>query len=382
MNILINFSNQKKGGGHNVALNFLNTIYGSLLSEDMHNSFFYIVAKDSGIHRFLIEKEVHNHNIYIVPSNPVKRILFELLYSNRIIKDNKIDIIYSYFGYGLFNKKTPQVIGCALSNLFYPNIDFWIHYNGLAKIKKRLIDRFRLYGIKRADGIIFETELLERKCHELYMVQGVTTTIKPSIFTISGNKTFSLPKRYKSILKGMFLCGWQLNKNIMLIPEIASYLKKDKFPFLFIITAPLDNSSTHKSFVDKIKKYNVEDYIYLSNSVPKEQLKSLYEQIDFVFLLSKLESFSNNIIEAYSFNKALIVADEEWSRWICKDSAIYVDRDNPFEIAKTIKQYSENKDLYNFIIKNGLKMLKTYPSIETKTIQELDFIKKVYEKSN
>lgn len=374
MNILINFSTLKKGGGQNVALNFLSTLYQ--LNEE-ENNFYFIVAKNSAIH-FLIKKKMKS-NYYVFPQNPILRIFFEICTGKRILKNNKIDIIYSYFGYGVFRGKIPQVTGAVDSNILFPEINFWEGYKGLNLIKRRLIDIYRKWGLKHAKGIIFENITLENRFHKLFFTNALSTTIKPSIKLDYHKKEFILPKEIENVKKGLFLCGWHLNKNVLIIPLIAHLLKKMNIIFHFILTAPNDYSYIHKQFISLINKYDVAEYISIVGSVLKEELYSLYQQIDYVFLLSRLESFSNNIIEAWSYKKAIIITDALWARSICDNAAIYVDRDDASNIALQIDKLLSNNVLSDEIIKNGVEKLKEYPNIEEKTKSELNFIKKVYE---
>jgi glycosyltransferase involved in cell wall biosynthesis len=141
----------------------------------------------------------------------------------------------------------------------------------------------------------------------------------------------------------VFLCGWQVNKNVLLIPEIAYHFKKHGINFNIILTAPNDFSILHKQFLELVSNYDVEDMITIVGPVKKEELFSLYSQIDYVFLLSKLESFSNNIIEAWTYKKVLVISDEEWSHGICKNAALYVNRDSPSEIVSKIINQINNK---------------------------------------
>ena len=53
MKILINLSTLKKGGGQNVALNFLFSLK-NLASTDQ--DFYFFVAKDSAAHKYLLDK--------------------------------------------------------------------------------------------------------------------------------------------------------------------------------------------------------------------------------------------------------------------------------------------------------------------------------------
>ena len=375
MRILFNFSFIKAGGGQNVALNFINSI-------NIHDyNYYYVVSNNSLIHNYLLENECNNFKV--VSNNPLKRTFWEFFNGNKFIKENNIQIIYTYFGYSFFSKKTPQVIGAADSNLFFPEIDFWKEFKGIQLLKRKVIDRFRIYGLENADGIIFENELLEKKCNDLFKIKALTKTILPSINLNYNQKLLNLDSltSSKTIKKGLFLCSWQRHKGILLIPELASILKTHGILFNFIITAPNDKSKIHVEFESLIKKYDVSDYISIIGSVNKSKLRSLYSQIDLVFLLSTLESFSNNIIEAWAYHKPLLISDEEWAQGLCGDSALYVNRNELNKLANSIEVILDDKDLYNSLIRNGQKKLLEYPSIKEKTNLELKFINDVLKKN-
>lgn len=374
INVLINLSTLKKGGGQNVGLNFL---YSLLSIDRKRYSFHFFVANGSKIHRYLSDRG--DVDFTIAPANPVKRILFEMFVSKYILNKKNIDIIYSYFGLGLFDKKIPQVSGSADSNLFFPEIDFWQEYKGLNRIKKKVVDQYRIYALKRATAVIFENEVLELRAREIYRLKK-TKYIKPSINFSSDSTEFSLPNSLSdSVPKGLFLCGWQLNKNVMLIPKIAYELKNKNIPFHFILTAPMDRSSECIEFMRLLDLYSVEDMVSIVGLVQKEELESLYEKVDFVFLLSKLESFSNNIIEAYYYRKLLFVSNELWSRSICGEAAVYVDRDSEKDIANTIVKFLSDKQLWDQSIDVNTRMLSEYPSIDERVCEELEYLEYIYE---
>ncbi|HCH88395.1 MAG TPA: hypothetical protein DFK15_03775 [Butyricimonas sp.] len=375
MNVLINFSTLKCGGGQNVALNFLSVFQHIIENGNKHC--FFLVAKDSSIHRWF--KKNGNYKYFVCPRNPIQRLLFEVCVTRSIIKKYQIDIIYSYFGYGLFPRKIPQISGAADSNLLYPEIDFWKDYKGVRRWWHLLVDQYRVYGLKHARGIIFENECLEKRFRELYKLNTFTITIKPSISNIYNQKSFSLPSNIIDLKKGLFLCGWHLNKNVLLIPEIAYNFKLMNYPFHLLLTAPLDNSKICRDFIKLVELYNVREYISIIGSVKKEELASLYQQVDVVYLLSKLESFSNNIIEAWTYGKPLIVSDEEWAHSICREGAMYVDRNSAKAIADATFELCEDEKSMEKTVSEGLIQLQTYPSIQDKTRQEWDFINKVYE---
>lgn len=376
MKILINLSTLKKGGGQNVALNFLHSL---IMMNDASNSYYFLVVEGSQIHLFL--KNNNQQNILLTSKSPLKRVFNEIFKYSPFIRNCKIDVIYTYFGYGLFIGKTPQICGVAVSNVFFPEIKFW-EGNLLNLSIKFLIDKYRIYGIKKAAGLIFENKLLEERSHSLFNKSTKNTTYIPPTFNSEfDEEILNIPELNRKSLKLLMLCGWQLNKNIMRVPEIAFNLKKKNKNIQFIISAPKDNSKIYNEFLSLANQYDVQDVISIIGTVKKEHLKSLYEQIDYVLLMSKLESFSNNIIEAWHFNKPLIISDEEWAHSICGKAAYYIDRESPEKIADSILDLSSNYFKQNELIKNGLIMEKLHPTITEKTEKEISFLKKIYYES-
>mgnify|MGYP000218120036 CR=1 FL=1 len=370
--VLFNLGTLKKGGGQNVGLNFLHA-YVKLNPVDIDA--YFLVAADSDVHRFVLKNKLNI--IRVVSNNPAKRIIQEYFQASLKIKQLKIDVIYSYFGYGVFQHVAPQVSGSADSNLYYPEVDFWCHYKGVHRLAKWVIDKYRVFGIKRSDALIFENKALEERAKTLFGIEK-TQYIKPSInFHIKSIDYPLPPECIKSSKIGLFLCGWQLNKNIMLIPQLAKDLRERGINFQFIITATKDDSEICKQFCNKLEEFQVKDMVSIVGGVSKSQLKSLYEQVDFVFLLSLLESFSNNIIESWYFERPLIVADEGWSRSICKKAAIFVDRDSPDSICQGVSNLINNPESSNEVVTEGIKELATFPTIDERTLEELRYLKYV-----
>lgn len=372
INILVNFATLKRGGGQNVALNFLQFL---VKNPPEKFKFTYVVSERSDLLKFL---EQTQENFILVSNNPLKRMFFELFKGRSVLKRNKIDVIYSYFGIGLYPIRIKQVSGSADSNLYFPEIDFWKEYSGFSQLKKDLIDKYRIWGLKRAKAIVFENPEMEKRGKKLFKLKH-TKYIPPSFSSPQENDEFTKIEKVDGELKGLFLCGWQRNKNFMLIPKIAKQLKEKNINFKFIISTSPDESIEFINFKKLVDANNVGEMIELVGSVPKTQLPSLFSKIDFVFLLSKLESFSNNIIEAYYYQKPLIISDLDWAKSICEEAAVYVDINNISDISNKILTLATDESKIIELIKKQSVKLKSFPNIAEKSKMELEYLKKIHE---
>ncbi len=371
MNVLINFGPLKAGGGQNVALNFLLGLRG-IDARDINLAF--LVAKDSELATAVRDT---SFRMVEVPQNPLRRMLWELRQGGRCLKELEIDVVYSYFGYAVMPGRVPQVSGSADSNLYYPEVDFWAGYSRLQRCKKWLVDAYRRYGIRHSDAVVFENPDLEQRGRELFGLKR-TRYIKPSIVPVEsaegGSSTDGIRTGYP---RAVMLCGWHRNKNVAMIPELAAEMKRRGQPVEFLLTTVYDDSDIAREFEASVEKLQVSDVVSLIGQVPKSHLSSLYRSCDVALLLSKLESFSNTVIEAWMFECPLLVADEPWSRSICGDGAAYSDRESTAGVADTLSALINDGDFRRRLIDGGIQRLSSYPSIEERIQAEFDYLREV-----
>lgn len=358
------------GGGLTVATNFVSAIVNNPDSFGKME-FLFVIVKNSSLKKLLIES---GHKFIEVSSNPVIRIVTEVFYLSFILYFNNIDVIYNYFHYGFYITHKKQIVGTADSNIYYPEIRFWNNLSTLSLFKKRLIDNYRIFGVKNASGVIFENPSLEQRGKKLYGLKK-TIYIKPAVECFESNSQEN--NISKNLYTGLFLCSWQENKNYKIIPQILNIAILSSFPLKIIFTAPIDDSVECRDFQRQIRNLKLEDNIIMTGTISKANLQNLYSQIDFIFLLSNLESFSNNIIESWLYKRLLIVSDLEWARSICGNGALYVDRNNPNDIVHKLRMLMSDAEGVKKVLEEGSKNLKGYNTALEKAKREVSFIHKV-----
>ncbi len=372
-NILINLIPIKKGGGQQVATNFV------LHAQEITTiNCLFLVTEGTEIHK-LLSKSTGVNFIEVKPGL-FSRLSFNLFTLKKIIKEHHIDIIYTLFGPSLNGHGVKSVTGCAYSNLFFPEIDFWSGYSKVQQLKLKLIDTYRLKSTLSSDAIVFENAAMQARAISLFKVPAHRTKlILPSIseyqnIPASEDLVQRLDKIDTDNFNILFLTGWHKNKNLPMIPQFLSELQKLGTTHVNCVISVPSSHPESINLLAEAKKVGVDHQIVFIDSIRPYELPHLYDKIDGVGLLSLLESFSNNIIESWFFKKALFITDAEWSRAICKDAAIYVNRNDAVNIAKQINQYIKSKESQDSYIENAKNILLDYPSPEEKVNLQITFL--------
>ena len=358
--LLIDLTPIKTGGGAQLALNFLDHIEGtqSPFAET------FIVFSD----RFpSLEKYRTVPNSFIAPSTPFQRFLYEHQQVPNLIRTRSITHVYTFFGAGLpATSKALSLVGVAYPIICYDESPFWKHLPLIGRIRIRLKALARRSRLRRADGFLFESEIMRNRC-----VQALP---------ILEEKTFVLPPTPTSYLKPcgpredgkefrfLFLCGLDPHKNLWRLPNLIQSLSQSEINCRFYV------SVNRTAFMETYKvppdqRALLDRYFNFLGRVDSNQIQSVYEQIDAVVNLSDLESFSNNYMEAWIAGKPLLVSDRDFSRAACGPSAYYTEPHDADALFNAIRAFSQREVDIAPLLAEGRKRLSALPSIDERVRQ-------------
>jgi hypothetical protein len=371
MKVLMNFLPVRAGGGQQVASNFAKTIK----DNNYGHEWLFLVGANTELEELAIKLGLD----YVSrPFAYIKRFYFENFKIEEFIETHKIDIIYHYAP--TYKKlKVPQVIRSVYSNLYYPEIDFWGNYTGFSKLKKQAIDHFRKIKTFAADGIVFENpDMLERAVKNHDFPRNRTIYVKPSVskFADVPARSVGTSKTHKILL----LSSWHPNKNIGILPEVAKVLVNKKITDFCFVISIAENHPEIVKLLEVINRDQLREHFSFIGKVNVESIPAVVKSVDAVMLLSKLECFSSNVVEAWHFNKLLIISNLSWASSFCQDAALYVDRDSANDIAAKVEMMITKGEEMDAIIDKSQKLYADFSTPVSKVSMQVKFLEEIFEK--
>jgi glycosyltransferase involved in cell wall biosynthesis len=151
--------------------------------------------------------------------------------------------------------------------------------------------------------------------------------------------------------------------------------------FKFVLTMDEQNHYA-KEVLDSIVDMKLKDYIVNLGPVDNHKVANLIEQCDAMINIARLESFSNNFVEAWQMEKVLFVTDDEWAKDSCGSAAVYLDVNDHESMINSVRKVMNDEKYYSNIIDNGKKQLNTYPTPKEKISQFVEIINKYSQKGS
>jgi glycosyltransferase involved in cell wall biosynthesis len=257
--------------------------------------------------------------------------------------------------------------------LYYPEIDFWQDLSVLPRCRAKLRDKLRMAATVRADGWFFETEDIRQRASVLLQIpQARSTVILPVAPPAAKPRTSSHGSTTgRSVLVAS---SWNPNKNLTILPSVAHVLQRlwPGTEVRFVLTVSADDPRS-VALLRSAEEIGVENALEFIGHQDHNALMVKYQQCDAVLLMSRLESFSNNIVEAWATYTPLVVTKAPWATVICQSGAVYINRDDPENIARTLLEVMCDPDLRDRVISSGRELLKRYPDTTERARQIIDF---------
>ena len=378
MRIILNFLPLKTGGGMQVALDLLKQVE----AHGGEHEWFVVAREGTAFEEY---KDTGNvKTIKLVRDSLLDRLFFEHFGCQALLHDLNPDVIYTQFGPSWPGARSVRnVVGCAYSNLFYPEIDFWAPYPWYKQLERKFVDYFRLKRLKIANLVVFETkDLSERSVLQGVLEREQSTFVQPAVSSnvIDGvcgetrEQLLSLPEGIRVCLVSTF----SVNKNFDFLIEILDCLAlvHKRTDISFVVTLPPENPNVIE-LLRRADEKGVSSQLINIGPVSYQGCAEVYKACDAAILPANLESFSNNIAESWAMRKPLFITDRSWARSICGDAAIYIDINNPRSVASSITEVLDSQVLIDQFAEEGQRKLREFPTSEERFRSYLGLITKV-----
>lgn len=357
MNILINASNLKKGGGLQVADSVC-----CLLNKYPEHKFVVVLSH----HLQSTFQKIKNYSnvyalIYDLPKTICQALFLRNKFLDGLVINNKIDVVLTIFGPALWKPRCIHVCGFARAHCVLIDSPYFRNLSYFNRLKEFIKRNIWIWSFNRCSDIYFtENESISLKLKDLFP--------KKNIYTVTNyyNQIFDNESKWSREIDTGSFSGTTIltisanypHKNLGIIKEIVNYLvlKYPNFSFRFLLTI---------SDIDLYPLTDVQrEHIIFLGKVPIEECPNLYKQSDIVFLPSLLECFSANYPEAMKMKKPIITSDLDFAHSLCGDAAIYCSPLSNQSFGDAIFKLSTDNNLYSKMINNGSKQLLTYDNYE------------------
>ena len=371
MNILVNASNLKAGGGLQVADSICRQLYRF---KEHH---FYVVLSSAftslkGVIEAFENTEVDVYDI----KNNLKTILFgREEHLDSLLEKYKIDCVLTVFGPSRWIPRCPHLCGFARGQIIFTDSPFYQHQSIKSSLRRFFRHKFIKYLYKREAKYLYsENPFVTRKIEELF--------VDKKAYTVSNyyNQVFDSPAEWEKVtllpfdgIRIVTIATAYPHKNLKIAIPISEYLKKNYplFKFKFIFTIQKEN------YPDIPKE--IEDCFEFVGTVSIAQCPSLYSQCNVSFQPTLMECFTATYPESMKMDIPIVTTDLNFAHALCGEAAHYYDALNASSAAEALYKVATDKSFSNHLVEEGKEQLKKFDNYEqraNKIIQILEGIVK------
>jgi len=300
----------------------------------------------------------------------------------QFINRNKIELVYTMSGPAYVKFPVTHIMGLSNAYITHANWEsFRLRGGFLIAVKYFFYVFAQFYYSLKADFFVFQTNYSKDAFKKRAFINESKLKVIPNAYDSSIKDYFNFNNKPNEVGKKklirIFCPGAHYpHKGLQFIPEIICETEKlNGIEFVFILTLPkskvlekIEKEVELKKISKRIK--NIGPYNY-------DQIISLLEMCDIIFVPSLLETFSASYLEAMCARKPLVAADKPFAKDICKDYAFYVNPRNPKEVASTFVEIFSNPAQNHQKISLAEDILSEFGSQEDRFKKILSYLQEI-----
>lgn len=359
MNILLDCSAIKEGGGVQLALNFLD-----LLREEPPAGYnvYTLVPENGLLHEAVAKRSLPN--VLLCPQGYVSRFLFEHGKLQQILIAEKIAAIYTFFGAGLPHPRSvTSIVTVAYPIICYPESPYWKLVDRASWIGNQLRNWIRRLRLRDADLILVETAVMSERLQRHVGIDESRIRFLPPAVSEYVHPRVNAPLNQPPV-NFLFVSGTAFHKNLWRLYAVAERLRKRDVKageLRFLLTVKREDyvASLEERTIDAGL---LDDYFEFLGGLHPSQLMGAYQRASYLVSLSDLESYSNNYMEAWKVGVPILASDRDFARSICGPSAMYVEPHDPDAVADAMLQCARNSDIAARLVSAGRSRIDALPT--------------------
>ena len=354
MNILINASNLKKGGGLQVA----DSICKSLNLFPQHK-FTVVLSSFFPKTREEIESfpnvEVFSYNV----KNNLQTLVFGRdKFLDGLIEKKHVEVVLTVFGPSRWNPCCKHLSGFALSFLVMPESPYFQKMNLRDRMLTQLRNKlWKLFFRRSAKYFFTENTLISERLENIFNGSKA--------FTVTNyyNQVFDQPNQWVTYqlpkFDGISLINISTpypHKNLNIAIDILKVMKI-KHPELRLRFVYTMEEKDMPNLPTELK----DNFLFIGK-VNVDECPSLYQQCDIAFQPTLLECFTASYPEAMRMEKPIVTTSLAFAKGICGKAAAYYSPLDAKEAAERIYEVATDEGYRKRLIEEGKKQLMTFDS--------------------
>lgn len=338
MNVLLNASNLRFGGGYTVAMSLINDL--AMVRPDDR---LFVIHPAGTLYRSLAEQP----NITLLPvTRNFQHSFMERARCNHYVfpkwcRQFAIDKVVSLGNIAFPAKGLPHLLYIQIPHIVYPESIAWKRMDWKSFLRNSMMDQAIAFYMRYATSYAVQTEVMKARFCKRFELAAEQVKVLPNAATLSNSAHGTharIPFQAGTPFKLLFLSKWYAHKNFDCLLPLAEIIRQKNLPVQISITIDRGESSGAAELLDSIKDAGLDTIIKNLGNLFISQVEETILEHDAVFLPSLLESYSGVYAEALKYGRAIFTSNYDFATDLLGDAAFYFDPLKLEDIAQTIEQ--------------------------------------------